>query len=330
MVGEVAYLNDYVLGRRDDLDHILAQINTSWRYRTVQFIELIDWIRANNEIHPGNPIEIHGMEMQFVRADAERVRDYLRLVGSQAEVPDIDQHLWQPVPREQQLQWFTQLQAVLGEFEANREPWASTHGQDSYWIAHHHVEVMQQFLLAIAQPREQRKHDLRDIYMAENVEWILWQRGESSKALVWAHNSHIADGVDNGIVDVLGHQLRKRFGDSYFAIATLFGTGSYYAFPTNANEVGWKLELHARDTIQPGTFTAELDKLGSPNVYVDFRTARAESFSLACSLDSPMRLMSGAGAQQYPTETRLYDLGSKFDAVIYLDETGPIEWMEID
>jgi len=330
MVGEVAYLNDYVLGKRDDLDHILIDINTSWRYRTIQFIELINWIRVYNETHRDNPIEIHGMEMQIVHADAQRVGDYLQFVGSQTEVPDIGLHLWQQVTRDQQSEWFTQLQVILSEFESNQESWASAHGQDAYWTAYHHAEVMQQFLLAIAQTREQRKHDLRDIYMAENVEWIMWQRGEESKALVWAHNSHIADGVDNGIVDVLGHQLRKRFGDSYFAIASLFGTGSYYAFPPNANEVGWKFELYDRKTIQADTFTASLEQLGSPNVFVDFRAARADSATLDCELNAPMKIMSGAGAQQYPTETRLDNLGSKFDGVIYLDETGPIEWMNMD
>ena len=330
MVGEVAYLNDYVLGKRDDLDDILIDINTTWRYRTTQFIELINWIRAYNQAHADNPIEIHGMEMQLVHADAQRVQDYLQLVGSQSEVPDINQHLWQQITRDQQLEWYTQLQTILSEFESNQESWSSTHGQDAYWTAYHHAEVIQQFLLAIAQPREQRKHDLRDIYMAENIEWIMWHRGEESKALVWAHNSHIADGVDNGIVDVLGHQLRKRFGDSYFAIATLFGTGSYYAFPPNANEVGWKFELYDRSTIQPDTFTAVLDKLGRPNAFVDFRAARARSESLDCELNAPMKIMSGAGAQKYPTETRLYNLGSMFDAVIYLDKTRPIEWMNLD
>lgn len=327
MVGEVAYLNDYVLGKRDDLDHILIEINTSWRYRTIQFIELIDWIRAYNETHADNPIEIHGMEMQIVLADAQRVRDYLQLVGSQTEVPNIEQHLWQQVTRDQHLEWFTQLQTVFRELESNQESWAFTHGEDAYWTAYHHAEVMQQFLLAIAQTREQRKHDLRDIYMAENVEWIMWQRGKDSKALLWAHNSHIADGVDNGIVDVLGHQLRKRFGDSYFAIASLFGTGSYYAFPPNAKEVGWKFELYDRKTIQADTFTAVLQELGRPNVFVDFRAARANSESLNCELNAPMKIMSGAGAQRYPAETRLDNLGSKFDAVIYLDESDPIDWM---
>ena len=327
MAGEVAYLNDYALGKRDDLDRILAEINSSWRYRTTQFVGLVNWIRAHNKTHNDNPIEIHGMEMQYVRADGERLRDYLQLVGFQLDVPDIEQHLWQQVSRDQHLEWFTQLQSVFRAFDTNRESWISTQGRDAYWNAHHHAEVMQQFLLTIAQPRGQRKHDLRDIYMAENVEWIMWKRGEGSKAVVWAHNSHIADGVDNGTVDVLGHQLRKRFGESYFAIATVFGTGSYYAFPPDADEAGWTLELYDRKAIQADTFTAVLETLGSPNVFVDFRAVRAGSASLNCDLDAPMKIMSGAGAQRYPTATRLYDLGSKFDAVIYLDETSPIEWM---
>lgn len=185
MVGEAAYLNDYVLGQRDDLDHILTDINTTWRYRTTQFIGLIGWIRAYNETHTDHPIEIHGMEMQFMHADAQRVRDYLRLIGAEAEVPNIDRHLWQQVTREQQLAWFTQLQGIFDLFESHQDAWVSAHGEDAYQAAYHHAEVMQQFLLTIAQTREQRKHDLRDLYMGENVEWVMWRRGENAKALVW-------------------------------------------------------------------------------------------------------------------------------------------------
>jgi erythromycin esterase-like protein len=327
-VGEAAYLNEYVLSRRDDLTHILTEINTSWRYQTVQFVELIEWIREYNRSHKDSPVEIHGMEMQIVAADAARLRAYLELVGDATPVPAFEKHLWQPISRTEHLEQYQQIQAVLEAFDANRQRWINSQGEPAYQVASHHAEVIKQFVLASAQTREQRKHDLRDLYMSENVEWTLWHRGRNSKALIWAHNAHIADGVDNGIVDVLGHQLRKRFGNAYYAIATDFGTGSFYAFPSNANEVGWTMQLFHRTQIEPGTFTATLNELGNLNVFVDLRAAQANGQPLSCILKSPVQMMTGAGAQKDQTETRPYLIGTKFDAVIHLAKTRPIEWLK--
>ncbi|MFG0291776.1 MAG: erythromycin esterase family protein [Phycisphaerales bacterium JB050] len=327
-VGEAAFLNEYVLSQRDDLGHILTEINTSWRYRTTQFVEFLEWLREYNLAHPASQIELHGMEMQIVGADAVRLRAFLEDVGADLPLPAFQKHLWQRIPRSEHLSDYQQVQAILDAFESNRGPWIESHGVDAYAVALHHAEVIQQFLLASAQTREQRKHDLRDLYMGENVEWILSHRGRDSKALVWAHNAHIAKGVDNGIVDVLGHQLHKRFGETYFAIATDFGTGSFYAFPPDANEVGWTMQRYVRSEIVPGTFTETLHELGSPNVFVNLRAAMETSPELSCLLKSPVLIMTGAGAQRDQSETRQYQIGTKFDAVIHLGRTESIEWFD--
>ncbi|PQJ81964.1 hypothetical protein BTO16_04980 [Polaribacter glomeratus] len=39
--GEGQYLNDYIQGKRDDLSTILNEHNSTWRYRTKEFNELV-------------------------------------------------------------------------------------------------------------------------------------------------------------------------------------------------------------------------------------------------------------------------------------------------
>lgn len=329
-VGEAAYFNEYILSQRDDLERILTEVNTSWRYRTTQFVELLNWLREYNRAHGDRPIELHGMEMQIVAADAVRLRAFLEAVGSDVAVPAFQKHLWQRIPRSEHLSDYQQILTILDAFDSNREKWIESQGVDAYLVAFHHAEVIQQFRLASAQAREQRKHDLRDLYMGENVEWILSFRGGDSKALVWAHNAHIAKGVDNGIVDVLGHQLDKRFGSSYYAIATDFGTGSFLAFPPDADVVGWTMQRYERDQVEPGTFTNTLHELGNPNVFVDLRAAAEASPELSCRLKEPVLMMTGAGSQKHAQETWEYQLGTKFDAVIHLGQTEPIEWVEFE
>jgi erythromycin esterase-like protein len=68
--------------------------------------------------------------------------------------------------------------------------------------------------------------------MAENVEWILQSHSENSKAFIWAHNVRIGDWVSNGIIDVLGHQLEKRFGESFIILLQMLEQVSSMLFLT--------------------------------------------------------------------------------------------------
>jgi protein-L-isoaspartate(D-aspartate) O-methyltransferase len=69
--------------------------------------------------------------------------------------------------------------------------------------------------------------NLRDSHMAETLEHLLEARGPQSKAVVWAHNSHIGDAraTDMGAVrgeHNIGQLIRERFADEVALIG--FGT----------------------------------------------------------------------------------------------------------
>ena len=156
--------------------------------------------------------------------------------------------------------------------------------------------------------------------MGENIEWILNFHGNKSKALYWAHNAHVGDWVDNGIVDVTGHQLRKIFGQSYFNIATDFGTGEFLAYSKD-----WKMETFQYEKVFENTFTECLKSFGSPNTFVNIRKAR-ENKGLVEYLNTAFTTMNGAGAQIRDSQTETKEIGKAFDAIIYLDKTSKINW----
>jgi erythromycin esterase-like protein len=70
--------------------------------------------------------------------------------------------------------------------------------------------------------------NLRDTHMFDTLERILEAMGPESKAIVWAHNSHIGDAryTDMGIrrqqVNI-GQLVKERFGDQ----AALIGFGTH-------------------------------------------------------------------------------------------------------
>ena len=324
--GEGLFLNDYIQGRRDDLNDILSNHNSTWRYRTEEFVHLMNTLKEYNQ-KAENKISLFGCEMQYVISDVKRVHEYLNSVGMDYEINGFEKHIWQTMEESEKSDQYIAYIQLKNYFVNNYETLVSKSSEESFNVAYHHVEVMGQFVTAINQNMVQRKHDFRDIYMAENIEWILNFQGEDSKALFWAHNAHVGDWVSNGIVDVAGHQLRKKFGDSYFNIATDFGTGEFIAFPTDADKVGWKLETFGRTEVLKHTFSYRLQEMGNPNTFLNLRNARKIP-ALKASLDEPWIMMAGAGANVSSSQTVTDDTGRAFDAIIYLDHTHKINRIE--
>ena len=73
---------------------------------------------------------------------------------------------------------------------------------------------------------------VRDLAMAENVEWMLQHEGPDSKAVIWAHNAHVA--TSKG---AMGWHLRQGFGSGLFVFGLAFERGGFQAieWPTGTN-----------------------------------------------------------------------------------------------
>lgn len=324
-VGEVAFLNDYIQSESDSLITILKTRISTWRYQTTEFVEMMEWLRTYNKTH-NNKVTLYGMEMQYVTEDLNKVNQYLKKVGYENIETSFTKHLWQPITEEEKGNYYIAYKKLKNLFVENREQYIKTTDESAYAESNHHLEVIGQFISAIHQNSDFLKGTFRDTYMAENVEWILQNNSSSSKALIWAHNVHIGDWVSNGIIDVLGHQLKKRFGESFFNIATDFGTGEFYAFPHNPNEVGSKMQVYKFEKIIPNTFTSCLQKLGNPNLFMDLKKIKTNP-SMKCEIEKNLTVMYGAGAQEWGTQTETVPIGKAFDAIIYLDKTSKINFL---
>lgn len=326
--GEGQYLNDYIQGKRDDLKTILAEHNSTWRYNTQEFYLLMNWLREHNERN-SDKIYLYGCEMQYVISDVNRIKEFLKRVESDYQVTGFEKYLWQNISEKEKNDYYDSYADLKQYFIDNYESFTSKTSEQEFSLAYQHVMVLGQFVTAIIQNVEQRKHDFRDIYMGENIQWIMNFHGDDSKSLYWAHNAHVGDWVDNGgYVDVTGHQLRKLYGDYFFNITTDFGTGEFTAFPADANETGnWKFNTYSYEATIKGTFSHCLQELGNPNAFVNIRKAK-EDKELKEFFDGELTTMSGAGAQARNSQTETKVIGKAFDAIIYLHRTNKITWAE--
>jgi erythromycin esterase-like protein len=166
--------------------------------------------------------------------------------------------------------------------------------------------------------------NLRDRHMFETLEQLLKWRGRSSKAIVWAHNSHVGDaaatdmGVVRGEINI-GQLCRERFGKA----AVLIGFGTDRGTVAAATDWDGPMEIKQVRPAHPDSYERLCRDSGVDRFLVDLR--EGQSPNLRRGLLYP-RLERAIGVIYRP-ETELashyFDasLPRQFDAYLWFEET---------
>jgi erythromycin esterase-like protein len=165
--------------------------------------------------------------------------------------------------------------------------------------------------------------NLRDSHMADTLEQLLKQRGPDSKAVVWAHNSHLGDAraTEMGWArreHNLGQLIRERHGDDAAVIGFSTDTGEVAA----AENWDEPMQVKAVRPGLDGSLEAEARASGHPQFLLDM-TALGGS---ARSVLSEPRLQRAIGVIYRP-ETELQshylhaDAAAQFDALVWFTVT---------
>ena len=177
--------------------------------------------------------------------------------------------------------------------------------------------------------------NLRDSHMFETLLNLLDHRGSESKAIIWAHNSHIGDAAATemslrGEFNI-GQLCRKDFGDRAYSIG--FGTNT----GTVAAASSWDEPMEIK-VVRPA-IEKSYEKLCHETGCSSFMLALRDSMpdKLREELSEP-RLERAIGVIYRP-ETELAShyfhavLPAQFDEYIWFDETSavvPLETLELE
>jgi erythromycin esterase-like protein len=169
--------------------------------------------------------------------------------------------------------------------------------------------------------------NLRDTHMFKTLQHLLDARGSRSKAIVWAHNSHIGDAryTDMGVVREelnIGQLCRQEFADD----AALIGFGTHSGTVAAATDWGGDMEIKRVRPSHRESFERLCHDAGVPRFLLDLRTGENEP--LRWRLLEP-RLERFIGVIYRP-ETELLShysdasLPQQFDAYVWFDETSAV------
>ena len=167
--------------------------------------------------------------------------------------------------------------------------------------------------------------NLRDTHMFETLCAILDAKGPASKAVVWAHNSHIGDAskTEMGVVREelnIGQLCRERFGED----AALIGFGTHSGTVACADDWDGPIRVKRVNPSRPDSYERLAHDSGGGRFLLDLREGHADD-TLRYRLLQP-RLERFIGVIYRPETERWShysecSLPQQFDAYVWFDET---------
>ena len=308
-----------------------------WMWRNNEVRAFVDWMRTHNTgIEPQKRAAFHGLDLYSLYNSIRSVLEYLDEVDPETAQTARERYgcltPWQMDPatygraaitgayRTCEEEVVRMLRDILHKHRAYAE-----HDGERF------LDVLQNARLVASAERYYRvmyygsreSWNLRDQYMFETLRTLLAFHGSESKAIVWAHNSHVGDAAATEMSSRgefnIGHLCRKEFGDAVYSIG--FGTNS----GTVAATSDWDgpLEIKTVRPAMPESYEWLCHASGLPRFMLGLRDQLPAK--LHKELSKP-RLERAIGVIYRP-ETELAShyfhavLPSQFDEYIWFDES---------
>ena len=262
-----------------------------WMWRNCQVEEFVEWLRSHNaERPPDERVSFHGLDIYSLSTSIDAVLRYLQDIDPEAAQSARSRYgcftPWETDPATYGRMALSgkfreceqQVAAMLGDMLRRRAEYAAR-DRERYADAVNNARVIasaERYYRTMYYGSAQ-SWNLRDQHMFETLQALLGAGGPATRAVVWAHNSHLGDarytemsarGEHN-----LGQLCREAFGDDAYLLG--FGTD--------------------------GGTVAAADDWGEPMTVMDVRPSHLRSYERQCheagvpsfllplSVDNPLR-----------------------------------------
>jgi erythromycin esterase len=327
----------------------------TWMWGNEEVLDLVEWMRGYNAGRASasrktRPVGFHGLDVYSLHDSMRLVVKYLRQVDpSAAETAKrayacFDPYGRDPVSYARAIRWVSdscesQVRAALTHLERleslysrinpdhadPREAWfdATMNARVT-----RNAEAYYRTMLAGEAP----SWNVRDRHMMETLELLLERYGENSKAIIWAHNTHIGDYratdmLHAGYVNI-GGLARERFGEEN---VRLIGFATHHGMVMAAREWGDDpLVMNVPDGM-PGSLEDKLHQMESPQLLLPLRSLdRAARETLNATIGHRAIGVVYDPRFERPGQYVPTQLAERYDALIYLDQTHAVRPLGIE
>lgn len=311
-----------------------------WMWRNAQVYDLLDRLQAANKTRAAHEkAGFYGLDVYSLGASIDAVLGYLDRTDPEAARVARERYgclmPWRTEPaRYGRLALTTGYSAcedkvvsVLTDLLRKRLAYLGRDG-DAFFDAERNARV------AVSAERYYRamyygsatSWNLRDEHMFETLTALLKHRGAASKAVVWAHNSHIGDASETEMGRIrgernIGELARKAFGRQ----AALIGFGTDHGTVAAASEWGGPMQVKRLKKARDDSWESRCRKADRPAFLLDLAHDDRVRAELSRTL-----LERAIGVIYRPDSelTSHYfaaDLARQFDAYIWFTETRAVD-----
>ncbi|HZX75913.1 MAG TPA: protein-L-isoaspartate(D-aspartate) O-methyltransferase [Lysobacter sp.] len=272
-----------------------------WMWRNEEVASLIAWMRRHNEgREPSQQVGFYGLDIYSLGASIEAVLRYLDEVDPDAAAVARERYgcltPWQQSPAVYGRAALRAGYAICEEAVVRqcRELLDKRLGELD-GMASDHLDAAQNARLVASAERYYRvmyyggaeSWNLRDSHMADTLDQLLQAHGPQSKAIVWAHNSHIGDArhTDMGRArgeHNIGQLCRERHPDQ----TALIGFGTHAGTVAAADDWDEPMQVMTVRPSRNGSFEQLCQQSGIERFMLDLREGTDEA--LRRRLSEPM------------------------------------------
>ncbi len=331
----VERLNQYLVNGKSDARTAMKGLFAVWG--TIEMLELIEWMRSYNLLHPNDPVEIKGMDVQNPSLAFDSLSQFLSEVDPELSVV-ADSLLndyrsnWTSgffVGDSVLTSWLDKVERFCRIIEERQSRWRTTSNSNRREWAIQNSRVLAQHLRSVLSGGFAG----RDSAMAENVNWILSRMPPDTKAMIWAHDSHIARGdaedpeANYFLGTSMGSLLSKKYGNDYLALCLFTHRGKCRGTVSYADHSYVEFDLFPAPmgSVEQGLHLSS-QLLKSPILYLDLRKFRKEQKKTTWIRERrPVRYV-GYVAEDYGFGGR-YSIPHQFDGIFFIDQTSAAKGM---
>ncbi len=314
-----------------------------WMWRNNEVKAFVDWLRHHNApLKDASRVAFHGLDLYSLYDSIRAVLNYLDQIDPATARVARERYgcltPWQSDPATYGHAALTgayptcesDVAVVLSDLLQKRRKYAEQDGE-------RFMDAIQNARLIANAERYYRimyygsraSWNLRDSHMFETLKTLLAFYGPRSKAIVWAHNSHIGDASATEMFSRgeynLGHLCRKEFGKLAYAV----GFGTHGGTVAAASNWDGPLEIKTVLPAIPQSYEKTCHETSVPSFLLNLHHQSLEG---AEGLRQP-RLERAIGVIYRP-ETELAShyfqavLPDQFDEYVWFDETDAISPFE--
>ena len=315
-----------------------------WMWRNTEVVRFIAWLRERNLLRPeAERVGFYGLDLYSLHRSIEAVLQYLGKVDPAGASLAKERYSCFEMFGDPQSYGYAstrgfardcedEVTSQLLDLRRRAMDYANRDGRiaaDDYFFAEQNARLVanaETYYRAMFGSHVQ-SWNVRDRHMMETLESLLKHAGSESRAVVWAHNSHLGDARATQMARTgelnLGQLVRERFGSESF----LVGFTTHAGTVTAARNWDDPAERRSVRPSLPGSYEHLFHETGVAQFLLLLREGAIRNALATERLERAIGVIYRPESERASHYFRVR-LPEQFDAVLHIDRTSALEPLE--